>query len=123
MSDLMRHSLDFVSRKDRKPVAGALKNIYRVRRRRRRSGNRRLRGRYLGAPLSGHRQSWRRAWSEVVPFYAFPFDVRRILYTTDEIDKRFMRGRPRGEARCIGCKRRRAAYSSLARIEAPAKCS
>ncbi len=55
MSDLMRHSLDFVSRKDRKPVAGALKNIYRVRRRRRRSGTRRLRGRYLGAPLSGHR--------------------------------------------------------------------
>src|SRR5262249_28056726 len=34
-------------------------------------------------------QSWRRAWAEVVPFYAFPTAVRRILYTTDEIDKDF----------------------------------
>ena len=39
----------------------------------------------------GHRypaivQSWRRAWSEVVPFYAFPADVRRILYTTNAIE-------------------------------------
>ena len=27
-------------------------------------------------------QSWRRAWSEVVPFFAFPDEVRRIGYTT-----------------------------------------
>src|SRR5438477_12447018 len=31
-------------------------------------------------------QSWRRAWGEVVPFYAFPVDVRRILYTTNAIE-------------------------------------
>ena len=31
-------------------------------------------------------QSWRRAWTEVVPFYAFHFDVRRILYTTNAIE-------------------------------------
>src|SRR3954447_21984545 len=30
--------------------------------------------------------SWRRAWSEVVPFYAFPADVRRMLYTTNPIE-------------------------------------
>ncbi|MGY3333523.1 transposase-like protein [Mesorhizobium sp. USDA 4775] len=54
--------------------------------------------------------AWRRAWGEVVPFFAFPDDVRRIIYTTDEIDKRFLsdrdiislRGRPRGEARRTG---------------------
>ena len=39
----------------------------------------------------GHRypaigQSWRRAWNEVVPFYAFHADVRRILYTTNAIE-------------------------------------
>ena len=27
-------------------------------------------------------QSWRRHWSEVIPFYAFPDEVRRIIYTT-----------------------------------------
>ena len=31
-------------------------------------------------------QSWRRAWSEVVPFYAFALEVRRLLYTTNAIE-------------------------------------
>src|SRR3954447_20241461 len=30
--------------------------------------------------------SWRRAWAEVVPFYAFPAEVRRLLYTTNAIE-------------------------------------
>ena len=32
------------------------------------------------------RGSWRRAWNEVVPSYAFPADVRRILHTTHAIE-------------------------------------
>ena len=31
-------------------------------------------------------QSWRRNWSEVIPFFAFPDDVRRIIYTTNAIE-------------------------------------
>jgi hypothetical protein len=31
-------------------------------------------------------QSWQRAWTEVVPFHAFPGDVRRILHTTNAIE-------------------------------------
>ena len=31
-------------------------------------------------------QSWRRAWAEVIPFYALPSDVRRMLYTTNAIE-------------------------------------
>jgi class 3 adenylate cyclase len=31
-------------------------------------------------------QSWRRVWGEVVPFYAFSDDVRRIVYTTNVIE-------------------------------------
>lgn len=31
-------------------------------------------------------QSWRRVWDEVIPFYAFPSEVRRILYTTNAIE-------------------------------------
>lgn len=84
---LLRHSLDFVSYKDRKAVAAALKDIYRA-----------IDAEAGEAALSafeagdwGRRypaigQSWRRAWSEVVPFYAFPGDVRRILYTTNAIE-------------------------------------
>lgn len=39
-----------------------------------------------GQRYSAIGQSWRRAWSEVAPFYAFPSDVRRILYTTNAIE-------------------------------------
>ena len=86
---LLRHSLDFVSYKDRKPVAAALKGIYRAVDAT--AGEAALTAFEDG--LWGRRypaigQSWRRAWGEVVPFYAFPADVRRILYTTDEMDKR-----------------------------------
>ena len=55
-------------------------------------------------------QSWRRAWGEVVPFYAFHVDVRRILYTTNAIEalnaklRRAVRARGHfptdGEGRC-----------------------
>lgn len=84
---LLRHSLDFVSYKDRKAVAAALKGIYRaldaV------AGEAALTAFEEG--LWGRRypaiaQSWRRAWSEVIPFYGFPADVRRILYTTNAIE-------------------------------------
>ena len=31
-------------------------------------------------------QSWRRNWAQVIPFFAFPKDVRRIIYTTNAIE-------------------------------------
>jgi len=31
-------------------------------------------------------QTWRRAWAEVIPFYAFAIEVRRLLYTTNAIE-------------------------------------
>ena len=30
--------------------------------------------------------SWRRAWQEVIPFFAFPPAVRKIIYTTNAIE-------------------------------------
>jgi putative transposase len=84
---LLRHSLAFVSYKDRKAVAAALKGVYRavdaV------AGEAALAAFDEGPwgrryPAIG--QSWRRAWDEVVPFYAFPAEVRRILYTTNAIE-------------------------------------
>lgn len=84
---LLRHSLDFVSYKDRKAVAAALKDIYRAVDAA--AGEAALTAFEDG--LWGRRypaiaQSWRRAWIEVVPFYAFPDQVRRILYTTNAIE-------------------------------------
>jgi putative transposase len=31
-------------------------------------------------------QSWRRNWEQVIPFFAFPTAVRRIIYTTNAIE-------------------------------------
>ena len=31
-------------------------------------------------------QSWRRAWEHVTPFFAFPQDIRRVIYTTNAIE-------------------------------------
>ena len=84
---LLRHSLDFVSYKDRKPVAAALKAIYKATDAE--AGEAALSA--VEASAWGTRYpaigpSWRRAWSEVIPFYAFPPEVRRILYTTTAIE-------------------------------------
>jgi hypothetical protein len=44
--------------------------------------------------------AWRRAWNEVTPFFAYPPQIRKMIYTTDEIDKRFCVWR--GSFSCAG---------------------
>ena len=34
--------------------------------------------------------SWRRHWEEVIPFFAYPVDVRKIIYTTNAIESLHM---------------------------------
>src|SRR4051794_677966 len=84
---LLRHSLAFVSYKDRKAVAAALKDVYRA-----------VDAAAGEAALAAFEEgpwgrkypaiapAWRRAWGEVVPFYAFPAEVRRLLYSTNAIE-------------------------------------
>jgi putative transposase len=84
---LIRNSMAFVSYKDRKAVANALKEIYRA-------TDAKAAEEALtafeegpwGQKLPAIGQSWRRAWQEVIPFFAFPGDVRRIIYTTNAIE-------------------------------------
>ena len=84
---LIRHSLDFVSWKDRKPVVPALRAIYRAKDA---DAGRQALDDFDAGPW-GQRypaiaQSWRRNWQHVVPFFAFPESVRRIIYTTNAIE-------------------------------------
>jgi transposase-like protein len=84
---LIRNSLDYASWKERKALAAAIKPIY-------------------TAPSADSAQAaldefeasawgrkfptvvaaWRRAWSHVIPFFAFPPAVRRVIYTTNAIE-------------------------------------
>lgn len=84
---LIRNSLDYASWKDRKALAAAIKPIYTA-----------PTAEAAEAALDafeagdwGQRfptvvAAWRRAWTRVVPFFAFPPDVRRVIYTTNAIE-------------------------------------
>src|SRR6202162_5514282 len=84
---LIRNSLDYASWKDRKMLAAALRPIYAAA-----SAEAAL------AALDGFEDSewgrkfptvvaaWRRAWDQVIPFFAFPAEIRRVIYTTNAIE-------------------------------------
>lgn len=31
-------------------------------------------------------QSWRRSWSRLTPFFDYPADIRKVIYTTNAIE-------------------------------------
>ena len=84
---LIRGSLDLVSYKDRKAVAAALKEVYRAKDAD--AGAAALDGFAAsgwGLKYPAIAMAWRRNWPAVVPFFAFPDDVRRLIYTTNAIE-------------------------------------
>jgi putative transposase len=84
---LLRNSMDFVSWKDRKSLASALKEIYRaVDAKAAEDALTAFEAGPWGQRYPAIGQSWRRAWGEVIPFFAFPDAVRRIVYTTNAIE-------------------------------------
>lgn len=85
---LIRNSMGFASWKDRKLIAQSLRGIYRAETPE--AGLAALDafdGGHWGRKYPAIAQSWRPHWEHVIPFFAFPEGVRRIIYTTDEIDK------------------------------------
>jgi putative transposase len=84
---MIRHSLEFVSWKDRKPVAAALKEIYRAKDAETAKANlEAFAAGECGAKYPAIPGIWRRQWQQVIPFFAFPQAVRRIIYTTNAIE-------------------------------------
>ena len=84
---LIRNSLDYASWKERKALAGAIKPIYTA-------ANAEAALAELDAFEQGHWgqkfptvvAAWRRAWGHVIPFFAFPPQIRRVIYTTNAIE-------------------------------------
>ena len=84
---LIRNSLDYASWKDRKLLAAAIKPIYTA-----------ASAEAAEAELDAFAQgpwgikfptvvaAWRRAWDRVIPFFAFPPSIRRVIYTTNAIE-------------------------------------
>ena len=84
---LIRNSLDFANWKERKALAAAIKPIYTA-----------VSAEAAQAELDTFEAgpwgqkfptvvgAWRRAWDKVIPFFAFPPEVRRVIYTTNAIE-------------------------------------
>jgi putative transposase len=88
---LIRNSLDYASWKDRKAVAAALRPIYTATS----AAAAAVELEAFSAGPWGTKyptvaQSWRRAWEHVIPFFAFPPEVRRVIYTTNAIESLHM---------------------------------
>jgi putative transposase len=84
---LLRNSMDFASWKERKPLAAALRPIYTAA-----SADAALvvldafaQGPW-GVRFPTIVAAWRRAWTQVIPFFAFPPEVRRVIYTTNALE-------------------------------------
>jgi transposase-like protein len=85
---LMRQSLDFANWKERKPMAAALRTVDGA-----------PSADAAGAALDAFERgpwgqnfptvvaSWRRAWTHGIPFFAFPPEVRRVVYTTNALER------------------------------------
>jgi transposase-like protein len=84
---LIRNSLDYASWKDRKLLAAALRPVYTA-------ASAEAAAQALdefergawGQKYPTVTASWRRAWDRVIPFFAFPPAVRRVVYTTNAIE-------------------------------------
>jgi transposase-like protein len=84
---LIRNSLDYASWKDRKALAAAIKPIYTAP-----SAEAALaeweafaQGPW-GEKFPTVVAAWHRAWDRVIPFFAFPPAIRRVIYTTNAIE-------------------------------------
>lgn len=84
---LIRHSLAFANWKERKPMAAALRAIYTAPSAEAAADALEgfARGPW-GAKFPTIVASWRRAWPHVIPFFAFPPAVRRVIYTTNTLE-------------------------------------
>jgi putative transposase len=84
---LIRNSLDYASWKDRKLLAKALRPIYAAA-----SAEAAAAALEVFADGEWGRKfptvvaAWRRAWAQVIPFFAFPPAIRRVIYTTNAIE-------------------------------------
>jgi putative transposase len=83
---LVRASLNYVSWKDRKQVAAALKPIYRATTAVEAEVNLEEFIATWGGKYKAIGKLWKENWERVIPFFAFPEEVRKVIYTTNAVE-------------------------------------
>jgi len=83
---LLRSSLNYVNWKERKQVAAELKMIYRAAT----AVEAEMQLDCLIATWGGKYKAigklWKENWERVIPFFAFPEEVRKVIYTTNAVE-------------------------------------
>ena len=83
---MVRHSLKFVPHTEKKEVAKDLKSIY--------TSNTLSQAEQLFADFKlkwdekhpAISKSWKKNWARIIPFFDFPKEIRRVIYTTNSIE-------------------------------------
>lgn len=83
---LVRHSLNFCAWKDRKAVAADLRLIYGAPTADQAAAELDVFEEKWAGKYASIAPAWRRAWQEVIPFFAFDPSIRKIIYTTNAIE-------------------------------------
>ena len=83
---LIRSSLAFVSWKDRKRIRPDIKAIYRAETAETAAAKLDEFEAKWGERYPAIAPSWRRAWEQVVPMFAFPPAIRKMIYTTNALE-------------------------------------
>ena len=83
---LIRSSLAFVSWKDRKRIMPDIKAIYRAETAETAAAKLDEFEAKWGERYPAIAPSWRRAWEQVVPMFAFPPAIRKMIYTTNALE-------------------------------------
>lgn len=83
---MVRHSLNYVSWKMRKAVAADLRTVYAAATLEAATAALHEFEQKWGADYPPIVQSWRRNWERITPFFDYPPEVRRIIYTTNAIE-------------------------------------
>lgn len=87
---LMRASLGYVSWKERKAVAADLKPIYRAATVVEAEMELDNFMRQWGDKYKAIGKLWKENWERIIPFFAFPPEVRRVIYTTNAVESLHM---------------------------------
>ena len=83
---MVRNSLKFVSYKDRKKIATDLKSIYRAATVAQAETALTEFAETWDAKYPMISKSWLNNWERVIPFFAYPEDIRKVIYTTNAIE-------------------------------------
>lgn len=84
---LLRNSLSYAGYKERQGLAHALKPIYQaVSAEAAEAALEAFAAGEWGQRFPTIAVAWQRVWEQVIPFFAFPPDVRRVIYTTNAIE-------------------------------------